>query len=85
MISGTTRFVPLLAHPCRHVRTPGVFNAECAGRGIDMAMVPLDVRPDMLAQTIAALVESPTPQQIIPSVFDPRVAPAVAEAVAALA
>lgn len=55
MISGTTRFVPLLAHPCRHVRTPGVFNAECAGRGIDMAMVPLDVRPDMLAQTIAAL------------------------------
>ncbi|MCI1261729.1 MAG: NADP-dependent malic enzyme [Tetrasphaera jenkinsii] len=37
------------------------------------------------AQTIAALVESPTPQQIIPSVFDPRVAPAVAEAVAALA
>lgn len=55
MISGTTRFVPLLAHPCRHVRTPGVFNAECARRGIDMAMVPLDVRPDMLAQTIAAL------------------------------
>lgn len=55
MISGTTRFVPLLAHPCRHVRTPGVFNAECAGRGIDMAMVPLDVRPDMLAQTVAAL------------------------------
>ena len=55
MISGTTRFVPLLAHPCRHVRTPGVFNAECTQRGIDMAMVPLDVRPDMLAQTIAAL------------------------------
>ncbi len=55
MISGTTRFVPLLAHPCRHVRTPGVFNAECAGRELDMVMVPLDVRPDMLAQTIAAL------------------------------
>jgi malate dehydrogenase (oxaloacetate-decarboxylating) len=37
------------------------------------------------AQTIAALVEAPTPQEIIPSVFDPRVAPAVAKAVAALA
>ncbi|CCI52056.1 NAD(P)-dependent malic enzyme [Nostocoides jenkinsii] len=37
------------------------------------------------AQTIATLVEAPTPQEIIPSVFDPRVAPAVAKAVAALA
>ncbi len=55
MISGTTRFAPLLAHPSRHVRTPGVFNAECARRDLDMVMVPLDVRPDMLAPTIGAL------------------------------
>lgn len=55
MITGTTRFVPLLAHPCRHVRTPGVFNADCAARGIDMVMAPLDVTPQMLAPTVAAL------------------------------
>lgn len=52
MISGKTRFVPLLAHPARHVRTPGLFNAECVRRGLDMIMVPLDVRPDMLEHTV---------------------------------
>lgn len=55
MISGKTRFVPLLAHPARHVRTPALFNAECARQGIDMVMVPLDVRPDMLTQTVASM------------------------------
>ena len=34
------------------------------------------------AYTIAALVEHPTADEIVPSVFDPRVAPAVAAAVA---
>ncbi|SEO22198.1 shikimate dehydrogenase [Gemmobacter aquatilis] len=55
MITGTTRFAPLLAHPCRHVRTPKVFNAECAARQIDMVMLPLDVQPQMLQPTVAAL------------------------------
>ncbi|WDZ79100.1 shikimate dehydrogenase (plasmid) [Ensifer adhaerens] len=55
MISGNTRFVPLLAHPCRHVRTPPLFNAECERQGLDMIMVPLDVRPDMLQQTVFSL------------------------------
>ncbi|QFQ86691.1 shikimate dehydrogenase [Paracoccus kondratievae] len=54
-ITGATRFVPLLAHPCRHVRTPPVFNAECARRGLDIAMVPLDVTPEMLPATVEAL------------------------------
>ena len=34
------------------------------------------------ANAIASLVENPTPECIIPSPFDPRVAPAVAKAVA---
>lgn len=55
MITGNTRFVPHLAHPCRHVRTPPVFNGECAGRGLDITMVPLDVTPQALAATVAAL------------------------------
>ena len=37
------------------------------------------------ARTIASLVAEPTALEIVPSVFDPRVAPAVAAAVAALA
>jgi malate dehydrogenase (oxaloacetate-decarboxylating) len=36
------------------------------------------------ARAIAMLVEEPTPDRIVPSVFDERVAPAVAEAVSAL-
>jgi shikimate dehydrogenase len=52
MISGHTRFVPLLAHPCRHVRTPPLFNAECERQGADIVMVPLDVPPDRLRTTI---------------------------------
>ncbi|MBD9625021.1 shikimate dehydrogenase [Ensifer sp. ENS06] len=54
MISGKTRFVPLFAHPARHVRTPALFNAECQLQGLDMVMAPLDVRPDMLDQTVAS-------------------------------
>ncbi|YAL84428.1 NAD(P)-dependent malic enzyme [Dermacoccaceae bacterium W4C1] len=37
------------------------------------------------ARAIAALVEHPQAQEVVPSVFDERVAPAVAQAVAALA
>ncbi|GAA1967365.1 NADP-dependent malic enzyme [Terrabacter lapilli] len=36
------------------------------------------------ARAIARLVEEPTPDRVVPSVFDERVAPAVAEAVSAL-
>ena len=54
MISGKTRFVPLFAHPARHVRTPALFNAECERQAVDMIMVPLDVRPDMLDRTVAS-------------------------------
>ncbi|MBD9490408.1 shikimate dehydrogenase [Ensifer sp. ENS11] len=52
MITGHTRFVPLLAHPCRHVRTPPLFNAECERQGEDIIMVALDVEPDRLSATV---------------------------------
>lgn len=54
-ISGLTRFVPLLAHPSRHVRTPGVFNENCQSRNIDLVMIPLDVIPEELERTVEAL------------------------------
>jgi shikimate dehydrogenase len=52
MITGHTRFVPLLAHPCRHVRTPPHFNAECERQGEDIVMVPLDVETERLQATV---------------------------------
>jgi shikimate dehydrogenase len=55
MITGHTLFAPLLAHPCTHVRTPGVFNAGWARRGIAMVMVPFDIPPQGLADLVAAL------------------------------
>ena len=55
MITGHTRFVPLLAHPCRHVRTPPLFNAECERQQQDIVMVPLDITPDRLRATVDSL------------------------------
>lgn len=55
MITGHTRFAPLLAHPSTHVRTPGVFNAACAARQVDMVMVPLDVPPAALPGVVGSL------------------------------
>lgn len=55
MITGHTRFVPLLAHPSTHVRTPGVFNGGCAARQVDMVMVPLDVPPMALTDVVGSL------------------------------
>lgn len=55
MITGHTRFAPLLAHPSTHVRTPGVFNAACTKRQVDMVMVPLDVPPASLPGIVGSL------------------------------
>lgn len=55
MITGHTRFAPLLAHPSTHVRTPGVFNGACALRQVDMVMVPLDVPPAALPDIVRSL------------------------------
>ncbi|HPT83357.1 MAG TPA: NADP-dependent malic enzyme [Limnochordia bacterium] len=57
---------------------PGIFRGalDARARDINYAM------KIAAAYAIAALVENPTPEYIIPSPFDPRVAPAVAKAVA---
>lgn len=57
---------------------PGIFRGALDVRATDIN----DAMKVAAAQAIAALVEEPTPEYIIPSPFDPRVAPAVAEAVA---
>lgn len=57
---------------------PGIFRGALDVRATDIN----DAMKVAAAQAIAALVEEPTPEYIIPSPFDPRVAPAVAKAVA---
>lgn len=55
MISGSTAIALILGHPIRQVRTPAAFNAWSAEMGLDAAMVPLDVSPGRLEDTLAAL------------------------------
>lgn len=54
-IDGHTRFVALLAHPAGHLRTPPLFNARCAERGINMVLIPWDVAPNSLIRVVDAL------------------------------
>ncbi len=54
-ISGTTRLFGILADPVEHVRTPEVFNAWFAERGLDAVLVPLHVGAQDLAVQIGAL------------------------------
>jgi len=54
-ISGTTKFFATLAHPAAHVRAPMQFNALFAKHNIDHVMIPIDVRPDKLADLIDGL------------------------------
>jgi len=54
-ISGRTKIVAHLSHPAHHLRTPPLFNARCAERGIDAVLVPCDVSPDDLRDCMAGL------------------------------
>lgn len=54
-IDGHTRVVALLAHPAGHLRTPPLFNARCAARGINMVAIPWDVGPDALVGAVDGL------------------------------
>jgi len=54
-ITGTTRLWGCIAHPADHVRAPMLFNAHFAETGADRVMVPLDIPPQNLAQTIEGL------------------------------
>ena len=54
-ISGHTRLVVILAHPVAHVRTPAALNAHFAATGRDAVLVPMQVRPEGLAEAVGAL------------------------------
>ncbi len=44
-----------IAHPADHVRAPMLFNALFAETGADKVMVPIDIPPQHLAETIEGL------------------------------
>lgn len=54
-INGKTHVFVHLAYPSAHLRTPQLFNARCAERGVDAVLVPWQVQPDNLAKVLDAL------------------------------
>ena len=56
--TGASRIVFILAHPAGHVGAPRHYTPYFQGNGLDWHMVPLDVVPEHLAETIRALTKS---------------------------
>jgi shikimate dehydrogenase len=54
-ISGHTKLLVILAHPVEHVRTPSAMNAHLAAISADAVLVPMQVRPEDLADTVLML------------------------------
>ena len=49
MVTGTTQLYIIVGHPISQVKSPEIFNAWFAKKGIDAVMLPLDIAPDGLA------------------------------------
>jgi shikimate dehydrogenase len=56
--TGASRFVFILAHPAGHVSAPRYYSPYFRDNGLDWHMVPLDVAPEHLSETIRALAKS---------------------------
>jgi shikimate dehydrogenase len=56
--TGASRFVFILAHPAGHVSAPRYYSPYFREQGLDWHMVPLDVAPEHLADTIRTLAKS---------------------------
>jgi shikimate dehydrogenase len=47
-VTGTTQLFPIIGHPVSGVFSPPAFNTEFENRGLDVAMVPIDILPSAL-------------------------------------
>jgi shikimate dehydrogenase len=56
--TGASRLVFILAHPADHVGAPRFYSPYFWENGLDWHMVPLDVRPEHLAETLRNLSRS---------------------------
>ncbi len=52
MISGRTALYGVLGHPVAHTLSPAMHNAAFAALSMDAAYLPLDVRPEALAEAV---------------------------------
>ena len=58
--TGASRFVFIFAHPAGHVGAPRHYTPYFHDNGLDWHMVPLDIAPEHLADTICTLAKSPS-------------------------
>lgn len=61
-VRGTTRICSIVGHPIAQVKSPELFNRAAESAGIDVALVPVDVHPDRLADFVrfqAAWINAP--------------------------
>src|ERR1700733_8662715 len=56
--TGASRFIFILAHPAGHVSAPRYYSPYFRESGLDWHMVPLDIAPEHLAETIRTLAKS---------------------------
>ncbi len=56
--TGATRIVFILAHPAAHVSAPRYYTPHFREQGLDWHLVPLDIAPKHLAETIRTLATS---------------------------
>jgi hypothetical protein len=56
--TGASRLVFILAHPAGHVSAPRYYSPYFRESGLDWHMVPLDIAPEHLAETIRTLAKS---------------------------
>jgi shikimate dehydrogenase len=58
--TGASRFVFIFAHPAGHVGAPRHYTPYFRDNGLDWHMLPLDIAPEHLADTIRTLAKSPS-------------------------
>lgn len=56
--TGASRIVFILAHPASHIGAPRHYTPYFEAQGLDWHMVPMDIEPKHLAETIRALSKS---------------------------
>ena len=56
--TGASRSIFILAHPAGHVRAPQHYTPYFRDNGLDWHMVPLDIAPEHLTETIRVLAKS---------------------------
>jgi shikimate dehydrogenase len=68
MITGKTGVFFMVADPIDQVRTPEIFNKVLPLCGIDAVMVPLQVKPENLVDTVRSLFRSTTTRGMVLSI-----------------